>query len=168
MPVHDIRRLGKAVFDPRNVFQHFASRMRVRQMHMHLTHVACVRCDGQAKRIGGVANAQYFSQARHTRDVRRNPGDGLLGKEFGKRICGVKLLAQRDWNGCDTRKLGVAFNVIVPKWFFKPVDVKRLCRAAKALAGRQIPFAVAVNCQRHVGPNGMAYGSQALQVALDS
>src|SRR5690242_11874893 len=52
-----LRRIGEAVLDPRDVFEHLAGRVRVAQMHMDLAHVARVRRHRQAMRMRGLAHA---------------------------------------------------------------------------------------------------------------
>ena len=62
----------------------------------------------------------------------------------------------------------MAFDVVMPERLFKPEHIVRFCSAAKTLAGGQVPFAVAVNGQGDVRPDGLTHGGQAAQVALDA
>ena len=96
-----------------------------------------------------------------SRHVRLDPGNGLLRKKLGKRICCVKLLAQSHRYAGGACKLGVALDIVMPQGLFVPEHIPLLSRAAKALTAGQVPFTVAVNRQRDVRSNRLADGAQA-------
>ena len=62
----------------------------------------------------------------------------------------------------------MAFDVVMPERLFKPEHILGFCSAAKTLAGGQVPFAVAVNGQGDIRPDGLPHGSKTPQVALDA
>ena len=90
---------------------------------MHLTHVACVWGNRQAKRVGRITHAQHLGDACHARDIGLDPRDRLLCKKFSERISRVQLLTQRHGDGREARKLRVAFDVVIPQRLFKPINV---------------------------------------------
>ena len=115
-----------------------------------------------------VTHAQHFSQAGHTCHIGLHPGNRLLRKKFGKSIGRVELLTQRHRDAGGPGQLRMALDVVMPERLFKPEHIVGFCSAAKTLAGGQVPFAIAVNGQRDIRPDGLTHGGQTAKVALDA
>jgi hypothetical protein len=124
------------------------------EMHMHLAHLAGMGCHRQAMRQSEIRDLNVFGDAREARHIRLHPVQGSGLHEGTEGIERVELLTERHGNRGRAGEFGMRADIVIPERFLEPEDIERLGLCAEAFAGRQIPFAVAVNRHRDVRADG--------------
>ena len=114
--------------------------------------------------MGEIGDLDVFGDAAEPRHVGLHEMHRAGGEEGVERVERVELLAERDRDGGRARERRVRGDVVVPERLLEPEDVELLGPRAETLAGRQVPFAVAVHRDADVVADRAAHGAQARDI----
>ncbi len=124
---------------------------------MDLAHLAGMGRNRQATRQSEIGDLDVFGDAAEPSHIGLDVVDGIGRDEGAESIERIELLAECDGDRRVAGERGMRADIVIPERLLEPEDVERLRPGAEALAGRQVPFAVAVDGERNMRADGVAH-----------
>ena len=118
--------------------------MRESGMEMDLPHVARMRGDGQPVCERQIGHLPPFGDSAEPCHVSLHIMHRPRLHKGREGIEGIQLLAQRHRCAGGSGQGSMTFDIVIPEWFLKPIDVVILEFTGMVERGRKVPFTVSI------------------------